>query len=1260
LGAGPAGAAGKPEAFDEARGCTIIGTTAGEVLKGTDGDDVICGGGGGDTIKAGAGNDVIYGDAGGDTIYAGPGDDVIYGGAGGDTIRGEAGRDQIYGEDGGDTVHGGDGDDFIDGGAGGDTLWGEDGEDWIEPGPGADTVHAGDGDDVVVDWGDKGADTLHGNDGDDRIWGGDGSDSLTGNKGNDLLVGGAGNDSLYGDTGSDRCVGGIGANALYSCELKDKDVLPGGTGPAPVGGLDDSDGDGVPDVVEARAGTDPFEADPDGDGLSDAAELMTGSDPFKADSDDDGIPDGAEDSDGDGLTDAAEVAAGTKPLTGDSDGDGLSDLDEIAAGTNPVEPDTDGDGLTDRVELLIGSDPSRTDSDADGTPDADDEFTYAVPVDVAGASLTVSGPGGSITQSALVRSGDVRFEAMVGLLSLPVNVILLDGVTGSLTLPFDPGLLGAGSAAVAVKLDSATGEIELPVDQLVDPEAGLVTLTVDGLSVVAVVDASALPVIDQTPAEGEMLAATLLEPLDSQSDYEMVDGGRLDLASSAMGVESLATGPLAESGDDSPTGMVALDWRLTWDWSDTEPTLGLLVGDRMIDSGRLMPSMNVGEYASGVFQVRAQCWPGGSWYGNDCGDILRYQPRPSYPEEQPAFAFTQAVYWAGQTVGTGGEIVLIIGSPDLTPVVDYYSPAHELLDIRDFFSIYGARVTVVGVGDGFTQAASQWLDGFTASTGGEFYRVRSAADVDGLPHVWSAPPPPDDPEPPEPPEPPKPPELGQDSDGDGLTDQEELTGAGTYFGHRFGPTNPYLADTDWDGLSDGEELNPQPRRPYQTRRSFTPLSDPNRRDTDFDGLDDLTEIANGFSAFDADQDADILSDSEEFALGTVDYLKDTDADGFDDYTEYRRALDGRGFDPLVVDVEIHISQYFLEFSQGTLCGDIELFRAFCTGDTWAYMAGQIAGGVSFFGVADFRDFVAGLCNADYISAGLSVVGLIPILGDGIKAVRVIGKFGQHTADIVKQAPDSTRAMRRLRVLSDTAMDGKAANSVPLSATDGSGLNGLAVAAPLKLSRAADAARQALMDLVDPKVLAKIRSVHPGLSDAEIKGFLAASARYKGGVAHAAEVLSKATKVEVPPSSWFGTVKKLRFESEAETAFKTLGTSRAERVKRGIDATGSGKNNERFYDVIALSDSSKRVKTAFELKIGQIRDSARIKAQVRKDAALLKRMKANPQLADDLQFDGIEWVFFAKEAADGAGLPSPGLLKLLEQNDIPFRIYLARP
>ncbi len=73
----------------------------------------------------------------------------------------------------------------------------------------------------------------------------------------------------------------------------------------------DTDGDGLSDVAEAAAGTDPQNPDTDGDGLLDGVETGTGILVLPAGEDEE-------------LSDT-----GTSPLLADTDGDGLSDFDEL-------------------------------------------------------------------------------------------------------------------------------------------------------------------------------------------------------------------------------------------------------------------------------------------------------------------------------------------------------------------------------------------------------------------------------------------------------------------------------------------------------------------------------------------------------------------------------------------------------------------------------------------------------------------------------------------------------------------------------------------------------------------------------------------------------------------------------------------------------------------------------------------------------------------------------------------------------------------
>lgn len=156
---------------------------------------------------------------------------------------------------------------------------------------------------------------------------------------------------------------------------------PDSDGDALVDGQEDLNLNGRLDSTE----TDPNRADTDGDGLSDGLErTLYQTNPLDRDSDHDGLTDDYEltrglnptqsDSDGDGLNDGQEVQDTlTDPLKSDTDMDQLSDSEELALGSNPRMPDSDGDGLKDGIEVQNANEPTSPiaeDTDQDGISDA--------------------------------------------------------------------------------------------------------------------------------------------------------------------------------------------------------------------------------------------------------------------------------------------------------------------------------------------------------------------------------------------------------------------------------------------------------------------------------------------------------------------------------------------------------------------------------------------------------------------------------------------------------------------------------------------------------------------------------------------------------------------------------------------------------------------------------------------------------------------------------------------------------------------------
>ncbi|GAB2626394.1 hypothetical protein GCM10026987_24530 [Belliella aquatica] len=185
----------------------------------------------------------------------------------------------------------------------------------------------------------------------------------------------------------------------------------------------DTDGDGVPDGIEEKQGTDPLDPtdykDTDGDRVPDYVEILDRTSPtdpkdFK-DTDGGGTPyfvelvlfpeyglpqgnindssDDERDFDGDGVPDYQEIKDGSDPLDPndykDTDGDGVPDYIEERNGTDPTDPtdykDTDGDDVPDYIEGRDVTDPTDPndfkDTDGDGIPDYIEERDGTDPTD---------------------------------------------------------------------------------------------------------------------------------------------------------------------------------------------------------------------------------------------------------------------------------------------------------------------------------------------------------------------------------------------------------------------------------------------------------------------------------------------------------------------------------------------------------------------------------------------------------------------------------------------------------------------------------------------------------------------------------------------------------------------------------------------------------------------------------------------------------------------------------------------------------------
>ncbi len=145
----------------------------------------------------------------------------------------------------------------------------------------------------------------------------------------------------------------------------------------------DSDQDGMPDEWELANGLDPqnptdASLDLDNDGLSNLEEYLASSDPQNSDTDNDGIPDGWEVDHGLDPNNADDAEA-------DRDGDGSSNLEEYQAAS-----DTEGPEITLTEEITLNATGYLTSIPSDGVA-AEDNIDGTVAVSIDGPAARTSG-----------------------------------------------------------------------------------------------------------------------------------------------------------------------------------------------------------------------------------------------------------------------------------------------------------------------------------------------------------------------------------------------------------------------------------------------------------------------------------------------------------------------------------------------------------------------------------------------------------------------------------------------------------------------------------------------------------------------------------------------------------------------------------------------------------------------------------------------------------------------------------------------------
>ncbi|MCP4377536.1 MAG: Ig-like domain-containing protein, partial [bacterium] len=257
----------------------------------------------------------------------------------------------------------------------------------------------------------------------------------------------------------------------------------------------DSDGDGLPDLLEHFIESNPLSADTDGDAISDFDEYKAGGQACvtqdtglicklfstlsennfftfvakcdaadvcsntaieqdlvdfgsqqygtnlnEADSDFDGLDDLDEITGVSILVNGATLDVTSDPLDTDSDSDGLLDAAERTAGTNPQEADTDGDGRSDLAESILNTDPTFKDKKvlivvtSITVKDADDEGSINEIEPRWFADISLDG-GVNFTQVSSASGEGLGSEATISpTVATLFNGIIRDSATSTVTV----------------------------------------------------------------------------------------------------------------------------------------------------------------------------------------------------------------------------------------------------------------------------------------------------------------------------------------------------------------------------------------------------------------------------------------------------------------------------------------------------------------------------------------------------------------------------------------------------------------------------------------------------------------------------------------------------------------------------------------------------------------------------------------------------------------------------------------------------------
>jgi len=577
--------------------------------------------------------------------------------------------------------------------------------------------------------------------------------------------------------------------------------------------LDDTDGDGLPDLVEKHYDIDPLNADTDGDLLLDGEELFSfGTDPAKYDTDGNGVSDFDEDLDQDGLSNGREKQYGTVPYKPDTDEDTLTDGDEADKyHTDPLSADTDQDGLDDADEDHFGTDPNDPDTDDNGILDGDEKRDQTL-------VHKAEHPDSAVTEVKVRFSGTGNILKNTEIASIKDRDVICSDVAG---LVGDPFAIESTS-----QFDTAT--ITFTIDQTKLGETAF-----DDLLFLWYDEENYKFVELETVLDSDSSTASVVTPHFSK--YMVVDKSSWYKAwAQTFNYNPTAASP---SGDGTKNNTVlAIDCSGSMDTYDKIMTLTVTspsdalhphTCERIKAADGFIDNMRAGDKAAVVLFTSSATTA--QSMTNDKDALKAAVQRIT---SSGGTSFTAAV-----TASVGAFSTNNLMAQDTVNRVILLTDGQSSISDATLDKAKNKDIKIYTVGLG-PASSDTLLKHIAEYTGGEFYKAFTASE---LVDIYK--------------------EIGiggdfdtTDTDGDGLYDAVEAAGIRLQNGSIITGCDPSQADTDHDGLTDGQEIDPVIRWEYkypypgsvpeqyrEKQYYFVKLSDPVNSDTDGDGLlDDKT------------------------------------------------------------------------------------------------------------------------------------------------------------------------------------------------------------------------------------------------------------------------------------------------------------------------------------------------------------------------------------------------------------------------------------